>query len=37
MCTGSQGKAETPQESESDLSVVPGASPGKKGGEERVQ
>ena len=31
ICTGSQGKAETPQESGSDLSVVLGGSPGKTG------
>ena len=29
MCTGSQGKAEIPQESESDLTAVLGGSPGK--------
>ena len=32
MCTGSQGKAETPLESGSDLPVVLGGSPGKRGG-----
>ena len=31
MCTGSQGKAETPQESGSDLTAVLGGSPGKTG------
>ena len=31
VCTGSQGRAETPQESGSDLPVVLGGSPGKTG------
>ena len=33
MCTGSQAKAETPKESESDLPPVLGGSPGKTGGD----
>ena len=34
MCTGSQGKAETPLESGSHLPVVLGGSPGKRGGKD---
>ena len=33
MCTGSQGKAETPLESGLDLTAVLEASPGKTGGD----
>ena len=33
MCTGSQGKAETPLKSGSDLTAVLGRSPGKTGGD----
>ena len=36
MCTGSQGKADTPKESGSDLTLVLGGSPGKTGSDWRL-